>query len=361
MKARLILEDGTIYSGIHHGSRDDVFCEVVFNTSMTGYQEVLTDPSYQGQGVVMTYPLIGNYGINATFSESQHPHVSALITHEISDLDSHFASQGNLDDYLQRYHVFGLSNIDTRSLTRKIREHGTMMGYLTVQELKYEDIDFHAERDEDFVSQVTCPSVQHYQGSTYHVALMDFGMKENILRQFLKQGYEVTVFPAHTSAQTIIDGHFDGIMLSNGPGDPKRCESIIQELKILYQTKIPIFAICLGHQLMALANGFDTYKLKYGHRGANHPVMDLRNQKVYLSSQNHGYVVNAQTVDEKIAKPLFINVNDQTNEGLIYLQRPLLSVQFHPEACPGPQDSCFLFEEFYKMMEEYKHAKKSQH
>lgn len=361
MKARLILEDGTVIIGRHHGSDEDVLCEIVFNTSMTGYQEVLSDPSYQGQGVIMTYPLIGNYGVNDNFRESEIPHASALIAHEISDIDSHFASQGNLDDYLKEHHVFGISEIDTRALTRKIREHGTMMAFLTTKPLCFKEIDFQQNYDNDFVSQVTCKQQKHYPGNTYHVALYDFGMKRNILRQFLNRGYEVTVFPANTKASEILLGNYDGIMLSNGPGDPKQCRAIINELKILYQTDIPIFAICLGHQLMALANGFDTYKLKYGHRGGNHPVMDLRNEKVYLSSQNHGYVVDSRTLDETIAKPLFINVNDKTNEGLYYLKRPMISVQFHPEASPGPQDSCFLFEDFYKMMEEYQDAKKSQH
>lgn len=285
--------------------------------------------------------------------------MSALITHEISEIDSHYASVKTLDDYLCEHDIFALSEIDTRALTRKIRQKGTMLGYLTTRLIPFQEINFGQFENRDAVFKVTSLKPKHYPGHTYHIALYDFGMKQNILRQFLHNGYEVAVFPASTSANMILAGDYDGIMLSNGPGDPKDCQMIIEQLKILYQSDIPIFAICLGHQLMALANGFDTYKLKYGHRGANHPVIDLRDQKAYLSSQNHGYVVDNKTIDPTIAKPLFLNVNDKTNEGLWYLKRPLISVQFHPEACPGSQDTNFLFENFYSMMEEYIHAKKS--
>ncbi len=360
-QAWLILEDGTIVQGTHHGDDREVYAEVVFNTSMTGYQEIMTDPSYQGQAVMLTYPLIGNYGINDDFSESEYPHLSALITHEIADYPSHFASAQDLDAFLKKYHIFALTDVDTRSLTRKIREKGTMEGYLTCDLKPFDQYVFPLARDENFVAQVTAREIRHYPGHTYRVALYDFGMKANILRHFLRLGYDVTVLPAATPAAAVLAGNFDGVVLSNGPGDPKTYVDIINEMKILYASKLPILAICLGHQLMALANGFDTYRLKYGHRGANHPVKDLRTGRVYLSSQNHGYVVDDKTIDENICAPLFVNVNDQTNEGLIYKQRPIISTQFHPEACPGPADTEYLFSEFFLMMEEYRHAERSAH
>ena len=288
MKAFLILEDGTVFTGTSIGSTREIISEIVFNTSMTGYLEVLTDPSYAGQAVVMTYPLIGNYGITPDM-ESARPWPDGYIVRELSRMPSNFRCQGSIQDFLTKHDIPGIAGIDTRA-------------------------------------------------------------KNNIAKSLNARGCEVTVYPAHTSAEEILGANPDGIMLSNGPGDPKECTAIIEELKKLYASDVPIFAICLGHQLMALANGADTHKMKYGHRGGNHPVKDLSTGRVYISSQNHGYVVDTDTLDPKVAKPAFVNVNDGTNEGLEYVGKNIFTVQFHPEACPGPQDSSYLFDRFIQMM-----------
>lgn len=353
MRAFLILEDGTVFEGTSIGSTRDMISEIVFNTSMTGYLEVLTDPSYAGQAVVMTYPLIGNYGICYDDMESERPWPDGYIVRELSRMPSNFRCQGTIQEFLEKYDIPGICGIDTRALTKILREKGTMNGMITTKEnYNLDEIlpQLRAYEVGDVVSKVTCKEKYTLPGDGYKVALMDFGAKRNIARSLNKRGCEVTVYPAHTSAQEIIDSKPDGIMLSNGPGDPKTCVSIIEELKKLYNTDIPIFAICLGHQLMALANGGDSHKLKYGHRGGNHPVKDLKTGKVYISSQNHGYVVDPDTMEEGIAKEAFINVNDRTNEGLEYIGKNIFTVQFHPEACPGPQDSATLFDRFIDMM-----------
>ena len=354
MKAFLILEDGTVFSGQSIGSQKEVISEVVFNTSMTGYLEVLTDPSYAGQAVVMTYPLIGNYGICAEDMESERPWPDAYIVRELSRIPSNFRSEGTIQDFLLKYDIPGIAGIDTRALTKILREKGTMNGMITTDETFHlEEIlpRIAAYRTGKVVEKVTCAEKYVLEGEGPNVALLDLGAKRNIARALNKRGCRVTVYPALTKAEEIMGDTPDGIMLSNGPGDPKECVSIIEEIKKLYQTDIPIFAICLGHQLMALANGADTYKMKYGHRGGNHPVKDLKTGRVYISSQNHGYVVDAQNMDASVAVPAFTNVNDGTNEGLAYTGKNIFTVQFHPEACPGPQDSDYLFDRFMKMME----------
>lgn len=356
MKAYLILEDGSVITGEHHGNTNDVYCEIVFNTSMTGYQEILTDPNYQGQGVVLTYPLIGNYGVNQRFSESSHPHASALICHEISDIDSHFETQGKLDDYLAKNHIFALTDVDTRALTRKIRNHGTMMGYLTCTNLKYRDIDFKQARNEDFVSQVTSDQVKHFLGTKGRVAVLDLGVKASIVDALCDQGYDVTIFPANTNASTILEGNYDGLVVSNGPGNPKTYQTLREQLSEINKTQLPILALGLGHQLMALVNGMDTYKLTYGHRGTNQPVMDTKHQKVFLTHQNHGYVVDDASIREDLCMPRFVNINDRTNEGLSYVNRPMLTLQFYPETSFGAINTSYLYEEFFKMMEDEKNA-----
>jgi carbamoyl-phosphate synthase small subunit len=353
MKAFLILEDGTVFEGTSIGSTRDMISEIVFNTSMTGYLEVLTDPSYAGQAVVMTYPLIGNYGICYDDMESLKAWPDGYIVRELSRMPSNFRSQGTIQEFLLKHDIPGIAGIDTRALTKILREKGTMNGMITTNE-NY-DLDqiipqLKAYEVGDVVSKVTCKEKYVLPGDGYKVALLDFGAKKNIARSLNQRGCEVTVYPAFTSAEEIIASNPDGIMLSNGPGDPKTCVSIIEELKKLYQTEIPIFAICLGHQLMALANEADSHKLKYGHRGGNHPVKDLKTGKVYISSQNHGYVVDPETMDASVAKAAFINVNDKTNEGLEYIGKNIFTVQFHPEACPGPQDSNTLFDRFMDMM-----------
>ncbi len=352
MKAFLILEDGTVFEGISIGSKKEVISEIVFNTSMTGYLEVLTDPSYAGQAVVMTYPLIGNYGITPDM-ESKKAWPDGYIVRELSRLPSNFRCEGTIQDFLKGQDIPGIAGIDTRALTKILREKGTMNGMITVNEnydLKEILPLLRGYRVGDVVSKATCRESYVLRGDGPKVALMDYGAKNNIAESLNKRGCEVTVYPAFTPASDVISSKPDGIMLSNGPGDPKTCGAIIDEVRKLYETDIPIFAICLGHQLMALANGAKTYKLKYGHRGGNHPVKDLSNNRVYISSQNHGYAVDASTLDGAVAKEAFVNVNDGTNEGFSYVGKNIFTVQFHPEACPGPQDSGYLFDRFMDMM-----------
>ena len=393
MKAFLILEDGTVFEGKHIGADREIISEIVFNTSMAGYLEVLTDPSYAGQAVCMTYQLIGNYGICKDDCESIKPWPDGFIVRELSRIPSNFRNDMPIQQYLEENDVPGIAGIDTRALTKILREKGTMNGMITTNEnFNFAEIQpkLKAYTTGKVVEKVTCKEkyivnpttdlaqngplsgsarfdreaynrgeresrptlVNELNGKGLRVALLDFGAKANIPHSLAQRGCEVTVFPALTSAEEVIAMKPDGIMLSNGPGDPKECTSIIEEIKKLYQTDIPIFAICLGHQLMALANGIDTHKLKYGHRGGNHPVKDLATGRVYISSQNHGYVVDTDKLNPEIAVPAFINVNDGTNEGLAYTGKNIFTVQYHPEACPGPQDSGYLFDRFIDMMKQ---------
>ena len=359
MKAFLILEDGHVFTGRSIGSTREAVSEIVFNTSMTGYLEVLTDPSYAGQAVVMTYPLIGNYGICYEDMESERPWVDGFIVRELSRMPSNFRCEDTIQNFLEKNDIPGICGIDTRALTKILRESGTMNGMITTNE-NY-DMDevmkkLKAYSTGDEVSKVTCREKSVLPGAGYKVALLDLGAKRNIARSLNERGCEVTIYPSFTTAEEIIASNPDGIMLSNGPGDPKACAQVIKEIRKLYETDIPIFAICLGHQLMALATGADTFKLKYGHRGGNHPVKDMETGRVYISSQNHGYAVNPESLDPKVAVPAFTNVNDGTNEGLKYVGKNIFTVQYHPEACPGPQDSSYLFDRFLKMMEEKKNA-----
>lgn len=393
MKAYLILEDGTVFVGEHFGAVREVISEIVFNTSMAGYPEVLTDPSYAGQAVCMTYPLIGNYGICTEDLESARPWPDALIVRQACQSPSNFRSDEALNAFLMRYGVPGIQGIDTRALTKLLRSKGTMNGMITTDE-NY-DLEKILPRLAAYscgpvVEHVTCPEVYTVRGVTdlaengpltghamfdeekyeqylegnrslkekkpalvkelngkgLKIALLDVGAKKNIIQSLTARGCDVTVFPALSRAEDILAIHPDGIMLSNGPGDPATCTSIIEEIKKLYASDVPIFAICLGHQLLALATGAKTYKLSYGHRGGNHPVKDLSTGRVYISSQNHGYAVDEHSVDPRVAVPSFVNVNDGTNEGLTYRGKNIFTVQFHPEACPGPQDTGFLFDRF---------------
>ncbi|WP_271715387.1 carbamoyl phosphate synthase small subunit [Anaeromicropila herbilytica] len=354
MKAFLILEDGNVLTGTSIGSTKEVISEIVFNTSMTGYLEVLTDPSYAGQAVVMTYPLIGNYGICYEDMESLKAWPDGFIVREISRRPNNFRSEDSIENFLKVNDIPGIAGIDTRALTKILREKGTMNGMITTNENFV--LDEVLEKLKGYttagvVKKVTCDERKVFPGNGFKVALMDFGSKNNIVRSLQQRGCEVTVYPAFTSADEIIKSNPDGIMLSNGPGDPEECVSIIQEIKKLIDSNIPIFAICLGHQLVALANGAKTHKMKYGHRGANHPVKDLSTGRVYISSQNHGYVVDGDTLSDDVAEVSFVNVNDKTVEGVSYKGKNVFTVQFHPEACAGPQDSNFLFDRFIHMME----------
>ena len=355
MKAYLILEDGTVFEGTSIGSSREVISEIVFNTSMTGYLEVLTDPSYAGQAVVMTYPLIGNYGICREDMESRQAWPDGYIVRELSRIPSNFRSGDTIDHFLKEQDIPGISGIDTRALTKILREKGTMNGMITTNG------DYDLEEVKEKIRQYTVKGVvlktsvkKPYvlPGDGKKVALLDCGAKDNIARNLNKRGCEVTVYPADTPAEEILKTNPDGIMLSNGPGDPAENVGIIEEVRKLYESSVPIFAICLGHQLMALATGAKTYKLKYGHRGGNHPGKDLATGRVYITSQNHGYAVDEESLDPSVAVPAFVNVNDKTNEGLKYVGKNIFTVQYHPEACPGPLDSGYLFDRFMRMMEE---------
>ena len=354
MKAYLILEDGSIFEGESIGAIKEVVSEFVFNTSMTGYLEVLTDPSYAGQSVVMTYPLIGNYGVCLEDQESKKPFVEGFVVNELSRLGSNFRKDMDLEEYLKFHNIPGIQGIDTRNLTKIIRNKGCMNGMITT--VKYDNLDevmqrIHAFKVTGVVEKTTCKETYQVGNGDKKVALMDYGAKANIAKSLAKRGLEVTVFPASTPASVILEGNYDGIMLSNGPGDPEENTEIIEQIKILAKSDTPIFAICLGHQLMALAHGFKTEKMKYGHHGANHPVKNLDTGRVYISTQNHNYVIKEDSIDPEVAKPWFVNVNDKTIEGVEYLNKNIKTVQFHPEACAGPLDTDALFDEFIKMME----------
>ena len=357
MKATLILANGSVFEGRSIGSTADRVCEMVFNTSMTGYQEILTDPSYAGQGIVMSYPLIGNYGVNSEDNESSRPWGEAFVVRHLSRRGSNFRCEGDLDDYLREHGITGIQGVDTRAITRILRSQGTMNGMITcaehfsIQEL-LEPIK--AYRVQGTVERVSREEVQVYPSiprQKLRVALMDFGVKENMIRCLQARGCEVTVFPAHTTAVEILSGKFDGVMLSNGPGDPADNVAIIAEIQELYASGIPIFAVCLGHQLMALATGAQTRKMRFGHRGANHPVKDLDAGRVFITSQNHGYVVTAESVKPEVAQVSHINVNEGSVEGLRYANGNVYTVQFHPEASPGPKDTEYLFDRFVRRME----------
>ena len=344
MERLLILEDGSVYRGTAFGSDNFQIGELVFNTSMTGYQEILTDNSYCGQIVMMTYPLIGNYGICFEDMEADKPWQSGFITREIAKLPSNFRNQESLEKFLVDNKITGIEGVDTRTITKILTTDENYNLEAVIPKLKEYEIG-------DVVRLTTCKEIQHFEGDGFKVAVIDLGAKKNIIRELTKRGCDVTVYPSYTKAETILEAKPDGIMLTNGPGDPKTNVGVIEEIKKLFATKVPIFAICLGHQLLALANGADTEKMKYGHRGANHPVKDLKTGKVYISTQNHGYMVKESTIDRDIAEVSFVNVNDGTVEGVHYLGKNVQTVQFHPEACAGPLDTNYLFDEFMNMME----------
>lgn len=360
MKAALILENGMRFYGESYGEFKDTAGEIVFNTGMTGYQEILTDPSYYGQIVTMTYPLIGNYGINADDYESARPNVRGFITRERCENPSNFRCEKTLDDYLKKYKIPGLFGIDTRKLTKILRENGTMKGAIVAcgyDEDKRAALLTNSFKLKNPVSCVTAdePTEYYCEGikSGYRVALLDYGVKTSIIRSLINRGLDVTVLPSKTGVSEILDGGYDGLMLSNGPGDPKDCRAEIKNIQKL-AGEIPIFAICLGHQLTALAMGSDTHKLKYGHRGCNHPVKDIIKDRTYITSQNHGYTVVAESLKQSNMEVTHINMNDMTVEGIRYKDMNLFTVQFHPEASPGPRDTAYLFDEFVEMMTDFK-------
>ena len=373
MKCYLALEDGTIFEGLSFGATGERTGEVVFNTSMTGYQEILTDPSYKGQIVTMTFPLIGNYGVNDGDLESAHPKAEGFVVREISGVASNYRSAQTLEEYLKKHGIVGLTGIDTRALTRHLRTRGAMKGVLSTEHRDKQDLVRRAKDapglvGRDLVKEVTCPNIYHWdeqglqsapwmpgdaQGemgeARFRVAAMDFGIKKNILRLLRQRGCDVTVFPADATAEEILALKPDGLFLSNGPGDPEGVPYAINTVRNMLG-KVPIFGICLGHQLLGLALGGKTYKLKFGHRGANQPVMDLATGKVEITAQNHGFAVDQSSLNPDEVELTHVNLNDKTSEGMRHKRLPVFSVQYHPESSPGPHDSRYLFERFTGMM-----------
>lgn len=357
--AYLILENGTVFEGVSFGAEKETTGELVFTTAMTGYLETLTDPSYFGQVVIQTFPLIGNYGVIPADFESDSPALKGYIVREWCQVPSNFRSEGDLDTFLKSKGVPGICGIDTRALTRIVREYGVLNCKIQYTP-DITDEEMQALKDYNIVQAVESTTIQEPEifdtdKEDYHVVVMDFGAKHNIGRELNKRNCQITVVPAHTTAEEILALKPDGIMLSNGPGDPKENTAVIEELKKLCESGLPLFGICLGHQLLALARGGETEKLHYGHRGANQPVKELASGRVFITSQNHGYAVVSDSLPED-AEVSFVNGNDGTCEGVNYTDIPAFSVQFHPEACGGPQETSFLFDRFLKMMDEHKNA-----
>ncbi len=360
MKALLALEDGTIFRGSTFAGKGEVEGEIVFNTSMTGYQEILTDPSYKGQIVTMTYPLIGNYGINEEDVESRKIQAEAFIVKEYQKIPSNWRSTMSLADYLERDGIIGIEGVDTRALTRHLRVRGAMKGMISTEDISPEELVVKAKNSpglvgRDLVKEVTCagPFCWNERTPGYNVVAFDFGVKFNILNCLAKRGCNVTVVPATTSAAEVRKMRPDGIMLSNGPGDPEPITYAISTIRDLIG-EFPIFGICLGQQLLGLALGGKTFKLKFGHRGANHPVKNLRTGKVEITSQNHGFCVDLDSIKAHEIEVTHINLNDGTLEGMRHKKLPLFSVQYHPEASPGPHDADYLFADFMEMMKKYR-------
>lgn len=373
MQAALVLETGRIFLGESFGAIGEAWGEVVFNTGMTGYQEVLTDPSYAGQMVCMTYPLIGNYGINDCDYQSKKIQVKGFIVKEEAANPNHWQAEGKLAQALEQEGIVGIKGIDTRALTRLIREHGVLRGVITTELDHLKELSERLQEWEvlsDVVAQVSTKEIYSLSPLTdnmnlvingvssdpFHVVVLDFGIKANILRAMQDKGFALTVVPYCTSAEEILAYQPDGVFLSNGPGDPKAVSVGIETIDKLVG-KLPIFGICLGHQLLTLALGGDTYKLKYGHRGGNQPVQDLMTEKVTITSQNHGYAVAEESLSGTELEVTHRNLNDHTVEGLKHKSLPVFSVQYHPEAGPGPNDSLYLFDQFAKLMAE----RRSQH
>ncbi|MEJ7863177.1 MAG: glutamine-hydrolyzing carbamoyl-phosphate synthase small subunit [Pyrinomonadaceae bacterium] len=360
-KAILVLEDGRAFRGESFGAEGESFGEMVFNTSMTGYQEILTDPSYAGQIVCMTYPLIGNYGVNDEDSESSRPWVEGFVVREASRIASNWRSQETLDAYLKRHKIVGIEHIDTRALVRHIRNKGAMRTAISTVDLDekslLEKVRASPEmKNRELASTVSTDKFFEYAAvgdEKFHVVCFDFGVKTNSLREFAALDCRLTVVPAETSAEKVLALKPDGIFLSNGPGDPAAMQKVVEEIKKLAASKVPMFGICLGHQIVAQAFGGTTYKMLFGHRGGNQPIKDLSNDKIEIAAHNHGFAVEANSLPPEV-EITHINLNDDTVAGLKHKQLPVFSVQYHPESAPGPHDSEYLFERFIGLMEKEK-------
>lgn len=364
MDAFLILEDGTIFKGSSIGAEREVISEVVFNTSMTGYLEVLTDPSYAGQAVTMTYPLIGNYGINGDDNQSDKIYASGLVVKEACEAPSNYRLEKSLEAWLKEMGIPGIANIDTRQLTKRIRKHGTVKCVISTEDKSQAELAKLCEESSlraDYMKEASWaeakyPDYESCPDGKYRVAVLDFGIKKSILDDLKSCGCAIKIFPYGFTAEEVLASCPDGVFLSNGPGDPAQAREAIAEVKKLMQASradgkaLPMFGICLGHQILALAAGGETYKLKYGHRGGNHGVYNKETDRSYITSQNHGYAVKAESMILKNMDVTEVNLNDKTVEGMKHRQRPIFSVQYHPEASPGPCDSKYLFEKFTELM-----------
>lgn len=360
-KAILVLEDGRTFRGAAFGAEGTCFGEMVFNTSMSGYQEILTDPSYAGQIVAMTYPLIGNYGVNEEDTESRRPWVEGFVVREVSPIASNWRSTETLDSYLKRHKIVGIEHIDTRALVRHIRDKGAMRAAVSSVDLDEKSLlekvlNSPEMKNRELASSVTIEKAYDYpaeENEKFHVVAFDFGVKTNSLREFAKFGCKITVVPAETPADEVLKMKPDGIFLSNGPGDPSAMKTVVEQIKKLTESQVPMFGICLGHQILGQVFGGETYKLKFGHRGGNQPIKDLTTGKIEIAAHNHGFAVSDKNLPDEI-EITHINLNDNTVAGLQHKTLPVFSVQYHPESAPGPHDSEYLFKRFIELMEKQK-------
>lgn len=354
MNGILYLEDGSIYKGKGFGKKGVSVGELVFNTAMTGYQEILTDPSYAGQIITMTYPLIGNYGVNQGDMESPKIHAHGFVVKSICSTPSNYMSEKSLDQFLKDMEIVGIWDVDTRSITKKIRSYGALKCVISNEDLSIEELKKYMENaslKDDYMKRVGTKEILHIPGKGPRVAIVDFGIKRNIIENLRSRGCDLTIFPYKSTYEEIMNSNPDGVFLSNGPGDPKAATEAVETVKKLIG-KVPIFGICMGHQILALAVGGDTYKMKYGHRGGNHGVYDIERDQAYITSQNHGYSVDPESVEKNGMIITHKNLNDGTVEGMKHKELPVFSVQFHPEANPGPGDSAYLFENFLSQIKE---------